>query len=139
MVCPKKLECGDRDQEGSTGFEQCPASAESLQGFGNVLENVKKQNERILFLRAERLERADINFVKMRIRGVDNFTGGLDTFDFAEFRKRIKKESIAAANIQNRTPTVWWLSPAKVLHDPALSHAKPPMTFIKLAVQRAEF
>ena len=78
-----------------------------------------------------------MNFLKLRIRGINNFTGSLYTLDLAEFHQPIEQQPVTAAHVQNRAPSVCRTILAQDLQHPALAHAKPPVIFVKLPIVRA--
>ena len=102
VIGPDEVEGGDSDDESAAGLEERDATAKCDRGIGDVFEDIEEQEKRILFAGLEGIvERADMNFLEMRIGGIDDVAVGFDAFDIAEFGERVEEERVAAANVED--------------------------------------
>src|ERR1700757_4265655 len=91
MVRPDEIECRDGYDQRTAGFEKRDAAPKRIGWIGQMLQNIQKQNKRILFVGAKGIVKwTDINFLKVWIRGVNNFAGCLYALDVAEFHQAIE-------------------------------------------------
>jgi hypothetical protein len=112
---------------------------EGLDRFGQMLEDVQHQNERVLFAGLKRLiEGADMDAVAIRVVRADHIGGQFDSLHIAELRQFAEKEPVSATDVENRTPPSRRLMAAKKFDDQFFARPKPPVAFVQLAVTLAE-
>lgn len=105
VIGPDEVEGGDSDDESASGLEKRDATAEGVGGIGDVFEDIEEQEKRILFAGLEGIvERADMNFLEMRIGGIDDVAVSFDAFDVAEFGEGVEEERVAAADVEDGDP-----------------------------------
>src|SRR5258708_14207747 len=122
MIGPDHIECRDGYHQRAAGFEQRFATAKRGAGIREMFENIQKQNKRVLFAGTKGIvKRADMNFLEMRIRGINNFTGGLYTLAVSYFHQPIEQQPVTAAKVNHQAPTL-----CRTLLPPTLQHPPPP-------------
>jgi hypothetical protein len=100
-----------------------------------VLEDIKHQNEGILFPRLEVLvERALVDEPSVRISRTDQFSRRFDAFYFSELRQAVEKQAIPAPDVQNLFPAVWRLKSAKCFNNQFGTRSPPPVFLVKLSI-----
>src|SRR5258708_34390296 len=138
MIGPDHIECRDGYHQRAAGFEQRFATAKRGAGIRDMFENIQKQNKRVLFAGTKGIvEWTDMNFLKLRIRGINNFTGGLYTLDVAEYHQPIEQQPVTAPHVQDRAQSVCRTIRTQDLQPPAHAHAKLPMILEKFPIVAA--
>src|SRR5271157_4952867 len=100
-----------------------------------MLQHVQHQNERVLLPRLKiAIKRADENAVSIRIGRVDQVCKRLHSLDVAEFPQARKKQSIAAADVENSIPSGSGPDAAQGFYHELAAGAPPPVFLEELAI-----
>src|SRR5215471_5286075 len=96
---PKRFERGNRDHEISTGSEEVDRAAHTGERLLEMLDHVEHQDEVIPFTGPKAfVEWTDLNAVDPTAPGRHAPGVHFDPLDFAEARKLVEKEAVAAAD-----------------------------------------
>ena len=135
VIGPEALKRGNGYQQSSSGCEQRVRMPQSFAWIIHMLEDIEHQDERIgNWCLKMGVKRNDLNAIAVRTLKVHDSRIGFDALHIAEFREPVKKETIAAAHVQDAEPALRFHVPVQDFQNRLFPSTPPPMTRVEVAV-----